>query len=106
MGSTDSGPLTAFLLLPAVSGTEHSEAAAHPRGGLLSLGRSIDTPGRPMRARWTSRRSGPPLAATIVVEAVPTRVHPEELSLRLASIEPADQQALTAVVATHLGGRD
>ena len=40
-GAPDSGPLTAPTLLPTVSGTEHSEAAAHPRGGLKSLNRAV-----------------------------------------------------------------
>jgi hypothetical protein len=55
--------------------------------------------------RYELTLSGAPLDAGIVVEAVPARVQPEELSLRFTSIVPADQRTLTAVVANHLGGR-
>ena len=53
--------------------------------------------------RYQITLSGEALDAPIVVEATPTRVHPDALSLRFTTVAQADRQVLTAVVANHLG---
>jgi hypothetical protein len=53
--------------------------------------------------RYEITLSGGPLPAPIVTEAVPTRVHPDHLSLRFTDLEAAGRMVLTSVVADHLG---
>ena len=55
--------------------------------------------------RYEIALSGEVLDGPVVIEATPTRVHADTLSLRFTTVEQADRQVLTAVVANHLSRR-